>query len=230
MAILKLYSMKAATCMRRMVTILHELKVPFEFIEVDFQNGEHKTPAYMEKQPFGQIPYIDDNSLILYKTCAICRYIAAKHPSLGLIPLEPKANTLFKQAVVVESTNFDPSASKAGLQLFLRKLGWVEGDQTVIGAQLEILDKKIDVYNVILGKQCYVAGETFTLADLFDIPYTPLVASGGSDIMTQWPNVTRWYNKLVARCGWHMREEGYRQRRRTEMQTSRPKAGGVKLV
>ncbi|KAJ6575794.1 thioredoxin-like protein [Mycena sp. CBHHK59/15] len=155
MAILELYSMKAATCMRRMATILHELKVPFEFIKVDFQNGEHKTPAYMEKQPFSQIPYIDDNSFILYETCAICRYIAAKHPSLGLIPLEPKANTLFEQAVVVESTNFDPSASKAGLQLFLCKLGW-----------LEILDKKIDMYNVILGKQCYVAGETFTLADL----------------------------------------------------------------
>jgi glutathione S-transferase len=58
MAILKLYGASQATCTRRVATVLHELKVPFELVEVDIMNGEHKTAAYMQKQPFGQIPYI----------------------------------------------------------------------------------------------------------------------------------------------------------------------------
>jgi glutathione S-transferase len=63
MAILKLYGWSKATCIRRVATVLHELKVPFELIEVKLAEKEHKSPAYLEKQPFGQIPYIVRNTL-----------------------------------------------------------------------------------------------------------------------------------------------------------------------
>ncbi|KAJ6529779.1 glutathione S-transferase [Mycena capillaripes] len=201
MAILKLYGGKIATCTRRVATVLHELKVPFELIEVDVMGGEHKTPAYMEKQPFGQIPYIDDDGFILYETRAICRYIAAKYPASGLIPTEPKAKALFEQAASVELTNFDPSAGKAGLELMKKNFGWPH-DPAAVEQQLPILDKKLEAYDVILAKHRYVAGDKLTLADLFHIPYAPLVASGGSDIMTRRPNVARWYNELVSRPSW----------------------------
>jgi glutathione S-transferase len=58
MAILKLYGMPASTCTRRVGTVLHELKVPFELIEVNVLKGEHQSSAFLEKHPFGQIPYI----------------------------------------------------------------------------------------------------------------------------------------------------------------------------
>jgi glutathione S-transferase len=58
MAILKLYGLPKATCTRRVATVLDELKIPFELILVDLLKGEHKTPEYLEKEPFGQIPYI----------------------------------------------------------------------------------------------------------------------------------------------------------------------------
>ncbi|KAJ7336123.1 glutathione S-transferase [Mycena albidolilacea] len=207
MAILKLYGASQATCTRRVATVLHELKVPFELVEVDIMNGEHKTAAYTQKQPFGQIPYIDDDGFILYETRAICRYIAAKHPESGLIPTDPKANALFEQAASVEVSNWDPSASKAGVELMRKGFGMV-CDQAVVDAQLEILDKKLEGYEAILSKQRYVAGDSFTLADLFHIPYAPLVASGGSDIMTRKPNVARWYNELVARPSWLAYQDG----------------------
>ncbi|KAJ6582521.1 thioredoxin-like protein [Mycena vulgaris] len=206
MAILKLYGGKFAPCTRRVATVLHELKVPFELIEIDLTNGEHKTPAYMEKQPFGQIPYIDDDGFILYETRAICRYIAAKLPPSALIPQEAKANALFEQAASAELTNFDPSASKVGLALYMRMFG-VPGDQTVIDAQSEVLDKKLDAYDVILGKHRYLAGEKLTLADLFHLPYASHVALGG-DTMTKKTNVARWYNELIARPSWLAYVEG----------------------
>jgi glutathione S-transferase len=56
--VLKLYGMSISTCTRRVATVLHEKKVPFELIEVDLTTGAHKQPAYLEKQPFGQVPYI----------------------------------------------------------------------------------------------------------------------------------------------------------------------------
>ena len=56
--VLKLYGSAKATCTRRVATVLVEKKVPFEFYEVDWANKEHKSPAYLEKQPFGQVPYL----------------------------------------------------------------------------------------------------------------------------------------------------------------------------
>ncbi|KAJ7165471.1 thioredoxin-like protein [Mycena crocata] len=208
MAILKLYGAQHATCTRRVATVLHELKVPFELIEVNVMGGEHKTPAYMEKQPFGQIPYIDDDGFILYETRAICRYIAAKYPSSGLIPTEPKANALYEQAAAVELTNFDPSASKAGFELFKQKQWGMPSDQAVIDEQLDILDKKLDAYNVILGKHRYVAGEILTLADLFHVPYGPHANLDKRAIMTSKPNVARWFNELITRPSWLAYVEG----------------------
>ncbi|KAF7342234.1 hypothetical protein MVEN_01811400 [Mycena venus] len=207
MAILKLYGGKIATCTRRVATVLHELKVPFELIEVDVMNGQHKTPEYLKFQPFGQIPYIDDDGFILYETRAICRYIAAKYPASGLIPTEPKANALFEQAASVELTNFEPSGGKAGLNLFLKKMGWPH-DDAVVKEQLEVLDKKLDAYEAILSKQRYIGGDKLTLADLFHLPYANFVTLGGSDIMTRRPNVARWYSELVSRPAWLAYQDG----------------------
>ncbi|KAJ7478917.1 glutathione S-transferase [Mycena latifolia] len=174
MAILKLYGYEKASCTRRVATVLHELRIPFELIHVDWSKGEHKSAEFLEKQPFGQIPYI--------------------YPQSGLIPAEPKANALFEQAASVEMANFDPSASKAELEILKMC--------AVIDEQLQILDKKLEAYDAILLKQRYLAGSTLTLADLFHLPYGPMVASGENDVMTRRPNVARWYNELISRPSW----------------------------
>jgi glutathione S-transferase len=55
---LKLYGTARSTCTRRVALVLHEKKVPFELVEVDLGKGENKSPEYLKKQPFGQVPYI----------------------------------------------------------------------------------------------------------------------------------------------------------------------------
>ncbi|KAF7349052.1 hypothetical protein MVEN_01426900 [Mycena venus] len=203
MAPLKLHGSEKASCTRRVATVLRELRIPFELIHVDWAKGEHKSAAFLEKQPFGQIPYIDDDGFVLYESRAICRYLAAKHPQCGLLPTpaDPKAHALFEQAASVEMANFDPSASKAGLEILKIEWGWAH-DQAVIDEQLAILDKKLEAYEAILAKQRYLAGNTLTLADLFHLPYAPMVGSGENDVMTRRPNVARWYNELISRPSW----------------------------
>lgn len=38
--------------------VLHEKGVPYEFKSVNLAKQEHKSPEYVEKQPFGVVPYI----------------------------------------------------------------------------------------------------------------------------------------------------------------------------
>lgn len=113
--VLKLYGHPISTCTKRVAATLAEKQVPFELIPIDFAKGEHKSAAFIEKQPFGQVPYIDDDGFILFESRAIARYIAHKYKDQGtpLIPdySDVKAYAKFEQAASIEQSNFDPFAS-----------------------------------------------------------------------------------------------------------------------
>jgi glutathione S-transferase len=109
-----------STPTRRVVLVLLEKKVPFEFVPIDLSKGEHKAAAFTAHQPFGQVPYIDDDGFVLFESRAIARYIALKYASQGT-PLVPdvtdlKAYAKFEQAVSIEESNFGPFASGIAIE------------------------------------------------------------------------------------------------------------------
>ena len=55
---IKLHGMPFSTCTRRVALIAKERNVPYEIVPVNLQQAEHKQPAHLTHQPFGQIPYI----------------------------------------------------------------------------------------------------------------------------------------------------------------------------
>ena len=56
--VLKLYGIYRSPYVRLVAAILHEKNVPFELVSVNIADSEHKTPEFLAKHPFGQIPYI----------------------------------------------------------------------------------------------------------------------------------------------------------------------------
>jgi glutathione S-transferase len=55
--VLKLYgSWTAAT--QRVACVLSEKGVPYEMVLISLSKRENRSPEYLEKQPFGQIPFI----------------------------------------------------------------------------------------------------------------------------------------------------------------------------
>jgi glutathione S-transferase len=62
----------------------------------------------------------------------------------------------------------------------------------------------LSVYNGILAKQKYLAGDDVSLADLFHLPYGKLVKDVGlGDIFEKYPNVNRWFANLEKRESWN---------------------------
>ena len=56
--VFKLYGIYRSPWVRLVAAVLKEKQVPFELVPVDLANGEQKTPEYLAKQPFGEVPYI----------------------------------------------------------------------------------------------------------------------------------------------------------------------------
>ncbi|THU96113.1 glutathione S-transferase [Dendrothele bispora CBS 962.96] len=203
--VLKLYGAPMSTCTKRVAVVLHEKKIPYELISVDF--AKIKEPEFLVKQPFGQIPYIDDDGFILYESRAIARYLEAKYsnqgPKLAPSPSDLKATALFEQAVSIEMSDFDPSASKAGFEGVIK--GWFGGqkDQAAYDQAITTLSTKLDGYERILSKQKFLAGDEITLADLYHLSYGELLGQGGSDLLqSKGPNVARWWKDVSSRASW----------------------------
>ncbi|KAJ7763303.1 glutathione S-transferase [Mycena metata] len=194
--------------------VLAEKQIPFEHIAIDLDAQGHKTPEFLAMHPFGQVPGLDDDGFILYESRAICRYLSEKYSDHGtpLLPKGLKERALVEQAASVEFAHFHPAASKVVREVWNKKNSGLPIDQAAVDAGLMDLSAKLDVYEVILGKQKFLAGDSFTLADLFHFAYGPLLAEGGVDLMTsKGPNVARWWNELLSRPAWiKLKAEGFK--------------------
>ncbi|KAJ6538088.1 glutathione S-transferase [Mycena capillaripes] len=210
--VLKLYGWPEPLAATAIVAMcLAEKQIPFEFVSVDLDAGEHKSGEFTAKHPFSQVPVLDDDGFILYESRAICRYIAEKYEGRGtaLIPTELKAKALFEQAASIEFANFEPFARTVYKEGVLHPMINFPVDHAALTNAISGLSAKLAVYEVVLGKQRYLAGDEFTLADLFHAGFGSQFASAGCDLLTSTgPNVARWWNDIISRPSWVALKDG----------------------
>ncbi|KAF9453358.1 glutathione S-transferase [Macrolepiota fuliginosa MF-IS2] len=203
--VLKVYGYAKSTAVKPVIAVLYEKKIPFELISVDLMKGENKTPEYLAKQPFGQIPVIDDNGFILYESRAIARYLEENYPNHGtkLLPSDPKKRALVDQAASVEAFSFDYHATPIVIEVIYKPNFYGQPtDPKKVAESKASLDSKLDVYEQILSKQKYIAGDEFTLADLFHLTIGTRLIEGGINFIEGRPNITRWWNDIYNRESW----------------------------
>lgn len=66
--------------------VLQELGVPFESVQVDLFHGEQRATDFLDLNPFGRVPVLIDDQLVLSESIAICLYLADKYKEKGLVP------------------------------------------------------------------------------------------------------------------------------------------------
>lgn len=58
---------------------LEELQIPYEFVLLDMQAGEHRQPDYLAINPMGKVPAIVDGDFKLWESGAILLYLSEKY-------------------------------------------------------------------------------------------------------------------------------------------------------
>lgn len=67
---------------------LEELGVPYEFVELNMEAGEHRQPAFLAINPMGKVPAIMDEDLNLWESGAILLYLLDQYGGQSLNPVE----------------------------------------------------------------------------------------------------------------------------------------------
>ena len=63
--------------------LLSLLRVPFDMVEIDLGRGEHKQPPHVARNPFGQIPVLEDGDVTIADSNAILVYLATRYDASG---------------------------------------------------------------------------------------------------------------------------------------------------
>ncbi len=195
---LKIHGHPASTCTRKVLMTLAETGVPYELMTVDFAKAEHEASAHMSRQPFGQIPVLDDEGFSFYESRAICRYVNEK-ASGKLMPSDIKGRAMMEQWISVETSNFSSHAMKFIYEYAFKR----PQDPGVLEAAGKALENTLAIMDARLAASPFLAGSDLTLADIVFMPYLEyLMTTPAKELIAKHPHVTAWWSKISERPTW----------------------------
>ncbi len=181
--------------------VLEEIGADYNFVLVERTDDGVPTapPNYIELSPFGKVPTLDDNGLVLTESAACCLHLADTHPAAGLIPALGTAERAETMRWLIFLTN---TVQSAYLRHFYAARYTTDpaGVDAVQAAAVAELTELRDHIAGRLGDGPFIQGERFTIADI----YLAMMSSWGSDIpgAGRWwsdPAIARHYDAVLAR-------------------------------
>ena len=138
----------------------------------------------------------------LYESRAICKYLARKY-SFPLLPPESdtEAMAVFDQAQSTEMQYFLEPAGRIAFEKFVKKrFTGLPADEAVVSDALRSLETFFDVAERLLQHKDYMAGNDFTLADIYYIPLIQrLFVCGYGDVILSRKAVAAWWDRCSNR-------------------------------
>lgn len=187
----------------RVLWALEEMGLPHEIVGMDHPNHDLDTPAYRALNPFGQIPVIDDDGVVVTESGAILLYLARKSGKLMPHDLAGEAQVLrwsFAALTSIElpvlSFWFVNVTGNKGSKAAEAFQGW---------AAMRL--KQLDGW---LTDRQYIATEEFTVADIL----MTHVLDGGTrpEMLKPHPNLLAYRARCTGRPAWKKTLEAYFER------------------
>lgn len=178
----------------RVELFLSLLKLPFVRADVDLAKGAHKTPEFLAKNPFGQVPVIEDGELVLADSNAILVYLATRYDASGKwLPRDAAGAARVQRWLSVAAGQLASGPATARLV-------------TVFGAKLDherakaVAAQLFPVLERHLATQRFLAGSAPTIADIALYSYTAHAPEGGV-ALEPYPAVLAWVGRIEALPG-----------------------------
>ena len=191
---MKLYMTEASGNSYKIRVLASILNVPYEKIVIDWDNKEHKKPAFLRFNPRGQVPVMEIEGNVFWDSAAHLVYIARKYGGEQWLPTDPLA-----MAEVMQWLAFSQSEIHFGLQ-------WARGIMKKLktGNLQECQDhgrKALELLDWHLNDHEWLAVGRPTIADIACYPYVKRAREGGF-MLDAYPPVIAWLERCEALPGW----------------------------
>jgi glutathione S-transferase len=165
----------------------------FELVEVDLASGEHKQPAFLKLNPFGQVPVLDDDGVIVSDSNSIMVYLARKHGKTEWLPDGVIEAAQVQRWLSVAAGELAYGSAAARL---ITVFGAKRDADEVIGRGNALLR----TLEGLLSQQDWLVAGHPTIADVALYSYTARAPEGNVDL-EPYPAVRQWLSRVEALPG-----------------------------
>ncbi|CAF4879795.1 unnamed protein product [Pieris macdunnoughi] len=158
--VLTLYKYDLSPPVRSVLMVIEHLKLPVQFVDVNFMKGEQHTEEFKKINPQHTVPTLTDDDFILGDSHAISMYLINKYAKDdSLYPTEPKLRAIVDQRLHFDSGILFPAVKYAFAQVVFQGGKKLTNDAVEkITSAYEFTDK--------FATKTWLAGEQFTIADI----------------------------------------------------------------
>jgi len=157
------------------------------------EQGDQDKPEYRALQPFGQVPILEEDGMVLFESGAIVMHIGAR--SEALLPKETAARNRAIQWMFAAVNSVEPALIGLTLLDFVHaNEEWAKLRRP--GAQV-LAQRKLDGLSKALGDKPWLDGERFTAGDL--MMATVLRFVGHTGMVSADPRLTAYLARCTAR-------------------------------
>jgi len=201
---LQLYSLPTPNGVKVSI-MLEETGLPYEPHRVSFDTHDQTSPEFLSLNPNNKIPAIIDPNgpggqpLPLFESGAILIYLADK--TNRFLPRDPAARYVAIQWLMFQMGGVGPMFGQVGF--FNKFAGRNYEDKRPRDRYVAEAKRLLRVLDDQLGKQAWMAGEEYTIADIATFPWVRnligFYEAGGLVGIADFPNVTRVLETFLAR-------------------------------
>lgn len=157
------------------------------------EQGDQDKPEYRALQPFGQVPMLEEDGLVLFESGAIVLHIGER--SETLLPKDPAARARAIQWLIAALNSIEPFVVNLVLiDVFYKDEEWAKLRRA--GA-LEFVQKRLSALSRSLGDKPYLDGDRFTAGDL--MMSTVLRILKNTDIVTSDKRLAAYVERCTSR-------------------------------
>lgn len=163
---IRIWGRKSSSNVQAVMWCVGELGLEYERTDAGFTYGVVDTPEFLAMNPNGLVPVLIDEGLEpLWESAAIIRYLAARYGDDSFWPKDAAARSPVDKWAEWAKATFSLGFT---VPIFWRVVRTAPKDQdpAAIAAAVMALDGKLDIAEAQLSRHAFLAGETFTPADI----------------------------------------------------------------
>ena len=190
---MKLYDFQLSGNSYRARLFLSLLNLPYELKPVDLAKGEQRQPWFLELNPRGQVPTLDDDGTVVWDSMAVLVYLARKYGGEAWLPLDAKGMPEVMQWLAVMENETLYGLAKARIICKFKYPGNLEEAKAFGRKGLAVMERR-------LAAHAWLAVDHATIADVGCFPYVAL-APEGEIALDDYPSVRAWIDRFKALPG-----------------------------
>jgi len=202
---MKLYVMPVSPNVRKAQAVVNYLGLDVEVITKDIMAGDLGTDEFLEINPNGKLPTLEDGNFKLWESNAIAQYLAATAPDNDLFPDDLVKRIDITRWQFWESNHYNKAVGSIVWETLIKPLFKITGgpDEDKIRTGLEDFNRFATILEKQLEGSNFITGDTLTLADFSVGAMSALVLSKSSRVpLDDYPNIKSWYLRLEAIPEW----------------------------